>query len=169
MYRLILLMITALLLAACGTPTPTTSVAPIRVIEPWARAMASGAPAMGHGEQNATAAPAMGQGGEMAGANSAIYMRIDNSGPADRLISAASDVADAVEIHETTMEDNVMRMRPVTAIELPANGSVELKPGSLHVMLLGLRRDLKPGETISMTLTFEQAGELSVTVPVREP
>jgi periplasmic copper chaperone A len=106
----------------------------------------------------------------MSGGRSAAYMQIRNgSGTADRLVRASSDVATTVEIHNVIMENDVAQMRPVEAIDVPANGSVELRPGGYHVMLLGLTRDLTPGETVRLTLTFERAGDVQVDAPVREP
>ena len=75
-----------------------------------------------------------------------------------------------MEIHETTMDGDVMHMQQVSGgIEIPANGQVELKPGGLHVMLIGLTRDLNPGETFPVTLQFENAGAVTVEAEVRQP
>jgi hypothetical protein len=84
------------------------------------------------------------------------------------LIKAQSDVSQVVELHNVAMKDGVMSMYPVEAIEVPANGEAVLKPGSFHVMLIGLTRDLVAGETMSVTLTFEQAGDVTVQAPIRE-
>jgi|688.fasta_scaffold347878_3 hypothetical protein len=109
----------------------------------------------------------MGMG--MGGAMGAMYMTIRNpTGSPDRLIKAQSDVANVVELHNVAMKDGVMSMYPVEAIEVPANGEAVLKPGSFHVMLIGLTRDLVAGETMSVTLTFEQAGDVTVQAPIRE-
>jgi copper(I)-binding protein len=62
----------------------------------------------------------------------------------------------------------MMGMQPVERLEIPAGGSVQLKPGSYHIMLIGLKEDLKAGDTIEITLTFENAGELALSVPVKE-
>jgi hypothetical protein len=102
------------------------------------------------------------------GGTSASYLTITNSGgTADALIKAASDVADTVELHTMTMENNVMRMSPVEKIDIPANGTAELKPGGLHVMLIGLRQDLKDGDVVKLTLTFQNSGTIEVEAPVR--
>jgi hypothetical protein len=85
---------------------------------------------------------------------------------ADRLVSAGTPVADTTELHTTVRDGDVMRMRPVAGIDLPAGRPVALSPGGLHVMLLGLRAPLKEGETIPLTLTFERAGTIEVRVPV---
>ena len=64
--------------------------------------------------------------------------------------------------------NGVMEMREITGgLPVPASGSVELKPGSYHVMLIGLKKPLKAGETIALTLDFEKAGKVSITVPIR--
>ncbi len=102
----------------------------------------------------------------------AIYGLIANSGEADdRLISAASDVAASIELHEMTMgAGDVMQMRPVEGgILIPAGGATEIQSGGYHVMLIGLTRDLAVGDTFDVTLTLEQAGEITVTVTVRDP
>ena len=60
-----------------------------------------------------------------------------------------------------------MRMRPLTKVEVPAGGRIEMKPGGHHIMLLGLTRDLQPGDTVTVRLRFEKAGERVVEAPVR--
>jgi hypothetical protein len=67
------------------------------------------------------------------------------------------------------MKDNVMSMSPVEAIEVPANGQVELKPGGYHVMLVGLKQDLKVGDIVKLTLVFEKAGRIDVEAEVKNP
>lgn len=106
----------------------------------------------------------------MADGNSAAYMVLKNGGnEADALIGAATDVAAAVELHEMAMEGDVMKMRPVAGqrLEIPARGQVELKPGGLHVMLIGLKQKLEPGATVDLTLRFEKAGEVKVKAEIR--
>lgn len=109
------------------------------------------------------------------GHNSAVYMRIANDGPHDiAIVSAAADVADRVEIHETTMEltvvdgrvSQIMRMAEIERLVVPAGGMVELKPGGLHVMLLGLTRNLEEGDTFSLTLHTQDGGTVVMDVPV---
>jgi copper(I)-binding protein len=70
------------------------------------------------------------------------------------LVGAASPAAKTVEVHEMKMDGNVMRMRAVSAIELPAMKNVELKPGGYHIMLMGLTQPLKAGEKVPLTLRF---------------
>lgn len=107
-------------------------------------------------------------GGSMTGA----FMVIENPGAdAEYLVSVAADesIATTVELHETTLDDNdVMRMRPVERIEVPAEGAVELKPGSYHVMLIGVQQALDPGDTVTLTLAFESGKEITVDADVRE-
>ena len=108
--------------------------------------------------------------GHTTGGTSAVYLTLVNKGDApDALVAASSDEANTVELHETQMKGNVMRMVPVPRIEVPARGRTELKPRGLHLMLIGLKRDLKPGDVIKMTLRFEKSGEKVLTARVREP
>ncbi len=102
--------------------------------------------------------------------NGAVYMKLTNNGPSDdALIAAKTEVAKTVELHETTMgEGDMMQMRPVINIPIPAGGSVTLQPGGLHVMLIGLQKKLAPGDKISLTLTFEKAPPLTVEAEVKE-
>ncbi len=97
------------------------------------------------------------------------FMTIKNRGKeADRLIAAKSPVAKRASLHQTLIKDGVMKMRPAGAIDVPAGGMVMLKPGSYHVMFMGLREPLKKGATFPLALTFEKAGEIVVTVSVRK-
>ena len=143
-------LVVASLAAGCSSGT-----AEIVVTDPWARASS-----------------AMGSAG-------AAYMTIQNTGTAaDALIGASSPAATTVEVHETVVmgspapdasgDSGMMGMQPVKRLEIPAGGTVELKPGSYHIMLIDLKQDLKPGATIEITLTFEKAGTFPVTATVRE-
>jgi copper(I)-binding protein len=106
----------------------------------------------------------------MGGGTTAVYLTLVNKGDApDALLSASSDVSKTVELHETQMKGDVMRMVPIPRIAIPAKGRTELKPQGLHLMLIGLKRDLKPGDEINMTLHFEKSGEKELTVKVRKP
>ena len=99
----------------------------------------------------------------------AAFMVIENTGDADdRLVSAASDVAQKVELHtHMDMGDGVMKMMEVKeGFAVPAHGHHALARGGDHVMLLGLTRELKQGDMVSVTLTFEKAGEMTIEVPV---
>jgi len=84
-----------------------------------------------------------------------------------RLISAASPAARIVEVHEMAMVDNVMRMRAIPAIAVPAGKPVELRPGGYHVMLIDLVKPLEPGATVPITLTFEGKDGKRETVAIK--
>ena len=96
----------------------------------------------------------------------AAYLRLVGAERDDRLLAASSPVAETVELHTHLDEDGVMRMRPVPAIAVPAAGMVELKPGGLHIMLIGLKGPLKEGRRFPLTLIFERAGPVETEVPV---
>lgn len=102
--------------------------------------------------------------------NGAVYMKLTNNSQSDdALISAKTDVAKTVELHETTMgEGDMMQMRPVINIPIPAGDSVTLQPGGLHVMLIGMQKQLAPGDKINLTLTFEKAGSQTVEAEVKD-
>jgi len=101
----------------------------------------------------------------------AVFMLLKNTGSeADRLIGGQTEVADVVEIHETVMEGEVMRMQMLAnGLQVPAKGEVLLKPGGYHVMLIGMQRDLVVGDTFTLELQFETRGSLIVEPEVREP
>jgi copper(I)-binding protein len=127
--------------------------ASIQVEDAWAR-QAPMMPAMGHMH-----------GGT---GNGAVYVTLRNTGPdPDALVGAASDASESVELHETIRDGDVMRMRPVAKLEVPAGGLLAMKPGGLHVMLINLKRDLRPGERVHLTLTFERGAPVSLDAPVR--
>jgi len=95
------------------------------------------------------------------------YLTIDNRGnEPDRLLGVATPAAGAAEIHSMTMEGNMMRMRAVAAVDIPARATTALKPGGYHVMLMDLKRPLVVGETFPLTLTFAKAGKIDVTARV---
>lgn len=165
---LVLSIVLILVFALAGCGPAGTGSASISAENVWARAAkmsgeATGGMGHSHGSESTE------YGGTAA--NSAVYMKLVNRGAqADRLISAQADVCKTVELHETVMQGDVMQMRPVAnGIEVPANGSVELKPGGLHVMLIGLTKDLNPGDKFPVTLQFEKAGTITVQAEVRQP
>jgi len=99
----------------------------------------------------------------------AAFFVIENTGEtADRLISAASDIAARVELHtHIAGDDGVMMMREVEdGFEIPAGGSHTLARGGDHVMFMGLEAPLQNGEEVELVLVFEQAGEMTITVIV---
>jgi len=122
----------------------TAVQAQVVVEDPWVRATVP--------QQNATGA----------------FMRL-TSETATSLVQADSPVAKHVEVHEMVMENNVMKMREIPAVALPAGQLVELKPGSYHIMLLDLHAQVKEGENVPLTLTFEDAGGKRSTVDIQAP
>lgn len=146
MRSLFKLAIAAALIAAAGPVfAQGTGTGSMTVEQPWTRATPGGAK------------------------TGAAYMTLVNkSGSADRLTGAASDVATTVQIHEMAVVHGVMQMRQLAhGLPIPAGGTVVLKPGSYHVMLIGLKKPLTAGESFPLTLVFEKAGNISVTVPIQ--
>ena len=115
-------------------------VGSLKILAPWARATPKGA-TIGGG-----------------------YLTITNTGTAaDRLIGGSSAVSEKFEIHEMSMDNGVMKMRPLSAgLEIKPGQSVTLKPGGLHVMFVGLKKPLEKGQQIKTTLVFEKAGKVDV-------
>jgi copper(I)-binding protein len=99
------------------------------------------------------------------------FMLLKNNGKTDdKLIKAASPVAEHVELHEHVMDGGTMRMRPVEGgVPVPAGKMAELQPGGYHVMLIGLKQPLKEGGHFPLTLTFEKAGTVTIEVPILKP
>jgi copper(I)-binding protein len=94
------------------------------------------------------------------------FLRITGGSVADRLLTVSAGVAREVELHTMEMQGNVMRMRQIDAIDVPAGKTVDLKPGGQHVMFVGLTQTLKAGDHFPLTLRFAKAGELKVDVQV---
>jgi copper(I)-binding protein len=97
------------------------------------------------------------------------YLTIENKGTApDKLISASTPVAAKAELHEMSMDNGVMKMRPVKdGLPIPPGQSVTLAPGGLHLMLMGLKNPLKEGGKVPLTLQFEKGGKVDVTLDVQ--
>ena len=127
------------MLASCSVQSEPPQIA---VEEAWARATVAGQP------------------------SAAVYLTIRNSGGGDRLTGVSSPAGRA-SLHSTTMDDGVMRMRPVEALDIPANSTVELKPGATHVMLAGLKQPLEPGTTLPLRLQFDESGDRELRVAIR--
>jgi periplasmic copper chaperone A len=101
---------------------------------------------------------------------SAIYLNVANAGKtADRLIRVQTPIAETVQIHKTVTQNGMSVMLMTDSILIPARGKVELKPGGMHIMLMGLRQPLNPGDTFPVTLVFENSGEINLEVQVRTP
>jgi periplasmic copper chaperone A len=86
----------------------------------------------------------------------------------DRLTGVSTPVAGKAELHEMTMQGGVMKMRPLAAVDLPAGRPVVLKPGEVHIMLVGLKQPLRAGESFALTLEFAKAGKRAVSVAVEK-
>lgn len=168
MYRILAILTTVIViltLSACTTtPIAGVTLGDLTISEPWVRAASASATtnSMNH---NSHSSSTMGE------ATTAGYMIISSrSSEPDFLIAAnVADLAEAVELHTVITENSVIQMRQVERIEIPAQGSIELKSGSFHIMLIGLKRDLKPDEIVRLTLTFERSGTVEVPAVVRKP
>jgi len=103
------------------------------------------------------------------GPNTAAYLTMTNQGSVpDKLIKVECDYAETVELHNNIEEGGIIKMRPVPAIDI-GKDSVELKPGGLHIMLMGLKESFQGKEKIPMTLVFDKAGRVTVNFSVKEP
>lgn len=95
------------------------------------------------------------------------FLTIRNpSKEADKLIAASATVSRKVELHTHVMDGEVMRMRAVDSIAVPAGGGAELKPGGNHIMFIDLTKPLKEGDKVAVTLKFEKCGEVKLELPV---
>ncbi len=101
--------------------------------------------------------------------NSAAFMTLINSSAKPHSIkSASSPVAATVELHTHTNNNGVMEMRQIPQMDIPAKGTTELKPGGLHIMLIGLKQNLKAGEQAKVNLQFADGSSTTVTAPIQE-
>ena len=124
---------------------PQTSTNTITVEHAWARATPGGA------------------------RTGAAYTTLMNTGAsADRLLSATTPVADQVQFHKETEDNGVSRMREVHNVELSPGGKITFKPGDMHMMIVGIKQPLKEGQSFPLTLQFEKAGNIDVTVPIEK-
>ena len=134
-------LVSALLLAAMASASAHDyKVGPLAIDHPWSRATPKGASVAGG------------------------YMKITNTGSTpDRLIGGATEAARKFEIHEMKVYGGVMKMRELTnGLEIPPGGTIELKPGSFHVMMTGVTRPFVKGERVKASLTFEKAGKVDI-------
>ena len=103
------------------------------------------------------------------GENGAVYFVLNNySAVEDKLMGASAEIAQAVEIHESTIVNDVMKMRMLTSVPLTASAEVEFSPGGLHIMLVGLKEETKLGESIEVILHFKNHEDIKISVPVQE-
>jgi len=106
----------------------------------------------------------------ISGGNSGVFFVLNNpTSHEDKILQAKSDVADAVELHLTIMEGDVMKMTPQEFVEVPANSTVEFAPGGLHVMLIGLTEDIDVGDSFVVMLEFENHDPIQFEATVLEP
>ncbi|HEX3497692.1 MAG TPA: copper chaperone PCu(A)C, partial [Stellaceae bacterium] len=87
----------------------------------------------------------------------------------DRLVAVATPAAAKAELHVTSMDGGVMKMRPIAAVDVKAGAQTEFKPGGMHIMLVGLTAPLKVGQSFPLALTFEKAGKIETIVTVEKP
>lgn len=97
----------------------------------------------------------------------AAFMSIESKAEADRLVAFSTPACNRPELHTHINDNGVMQMRQVEAIDVPAGGAAVLQPGGLHLMMIDLTGQLVEGETLELTLVFEKAGEVSLSVPVK--
>jgi len=141
-FRPLLLIVGAIALAGCGSAASSGTAT---ISGAWARPAATG------------------------GQSAAYFTMTNTSTAADALLSASSPGAGMVEVHETTVDGaGVAAMHPVARIDIPAGESVALKPGSYHLMLMGLTSELMVGKTIQLDLVFEHAGVVVVQAEIRQ-
>jgi periplasmic copper chaperone A len=121
------------------------AVGAIVIDQPWARATPGGAK------------------------TGAAYMTVKNNGASvDRLLGATTAVADKVQFHKETRDDGVSRMQEVPSLDVKPGAKITFKPGVMHMMMVGLKQPLKEGQTVPMTLQFERAGNIAVTVSIEK-
>ena len=145
MNKLVLLVAAALACLAMPAEAADVTVGSLTISSAWTRATPKGAPVGGG------------------------YLTITNNGAAaDRLVGGISDVSDRFEIHEMTMDNGVMRMRPIAqGLEIRPGETAVLKPGGSHIMFVGLKSQLTQGQRVKATLTFEKAGKVDVDFSVQ--
>lgn len=136
---LVLALAMSFLLSACGAEKG------IEIREAWARPAAQGE-------------------------NGVIYFVIHNDArEADELTGISSDVAEAIEVHESMLDEDVMQMHQLESVPLPADAEIAFEPGGLHVMLVGIKNDLEIGDQVEITLHFKNSADITLLVPVQEP
>jgi copper(I)-binding protein len=160
--------IVCMILSACASSRPAGPSSAIQISDPWVKAF--GGMVMGGAGMPTPEPTKPSDTAHMAPIDTALYMTIRNTGgQPDRLLQVKSDVAARVELHTVEKQGNDMVMHQVPGIEVPASGEVQLMPGSFHVMLFGLTRDLKTGDRVDLTLQFEKAGSVPIQAQVRQP
>lgn len=102
------------------------------------------------------------------GGNSALYFVIHNYSADDELVGVSAEFADAAEMHESSMVNDVMQMRMVESVPLASGEDVVFESGGLHVMLVGLKKEAKVGDMVDIVLHFKNSEDIRLQVPVRE-
>jgi copper(I)-binding protein len=141
-HTLALSLITATMALGITTSHAQSAATGLKVEAPWARPTVQGQAAGGG------------------------FLRIVGGPAGDKLVGASADIAARVELHTMSMDGNVMRMRQIDSIDVPASKAVDLAPGGLHVMFMDLKTPLKTGSSFPLTLKFERAGGVQVVVKV---
>ena len=143
MKRRALLSVPVIWLILASQTVAQTATDAISIVHPWARATPAGA------------------------RTGAAYLTITNRGAtADRLTGVFTSAASSVQVHQETEANGVMRMREVTSITVEPGATIALKPGGMHIMMIGLQQPLKEGQDFPLTLEFEKAGKIKLRVPV---
>jgi copper(I)-binding protein len=144
MTRTALLLALALETATSDASAEDYSIGTLQIGNPWTRATPKGSTVAGG------------------------YMKITNKGSApDRLVGGSAAVAGRFEVHSMVMEQGVAKMRPVSGgLEIKPGETVDLKPGSMHVMLMGLKQPLEKGQKVKGMLEFEKAGKVEIEYAV---
>ena len=99
--------------------------------------------------------------------NAGAFLNLQNSGAEDQLIGASSPASARMEVHEMKMDGNVMQMRQIDALTIPAKGKVSLAPGGYHLMFIDLKEPLKAGEVVDIQLKFKKAGTVNTKFQVQ--
>ncbi|MFO0120802.1 MAG: copper chaperone PCu(A)C [Burkholderiales bacterium] len=136
--------LSSITLLLCALVLPIPVLAQVVVKDPWVRATVPG--------QKATGA----------------FMTLTATTP-QALVDVRSPAAGIVELHEMKMEDGVMRMRAIPSLALPAGQGVALSPGGYHVMLIDIKRELNPGQTVPITLIIEGPDRLRRSIEIQAP
>ncbi len=145
--RIMMVLAFAVLAGVSGMAAADVAAGELRVERPWARASAT----------------------EGAKAGAAYFTLVNLGAEADRLIGVATPLARKAGLHNIVMDQGVMKMVPVAAIEISPGEPAVLRPGGLHVMLMGLKAPLIEGESFPLTLTFENAGSIEIEVMIQGP
>ncbi len=125
-------------------------------------------PALAMAQQNAIHVDNAWSRAAMQGRTGVVYLAITDTGAPDRLTAATSPVASSAQLHESFTENGVAKMREVPALPVESGKPVTLAPNGYHIMLMGLKQSLKPGDTFPITLSFDKAGQVTATVTVQQ-